>query len=139
MSKIITKLVSGIDYARLQSRVSQDIPFLEAAPNVVPYEDHGVPLMKLKDDIKPVTYLKNNASQLVRTVSEQGRTVTITQNGEAKAVLMDVAIYDRWKQAAILMKLIAQGEADVAAGRTLSEREAFARAERAIERASRGG
>jgi prevent-host-death family protein len=95
--------------------------------------------MKLKEDIKPVTYLKNNASQLVRTVSEQGRTVTITQNGEAKAVLMDVAIYDRWKQAAILMKLIAQGEADVAAGRTLSEREAFARAERAIERASRGG
>lgn len=95
--------------------------------------------MKLKEDIKPVTYLKNNASQLVRSVSEQGRTVTITQNGEAKAVLMDVAIYDRWKQAAILMKLIAQGEADVAAGRTLSERVAFARAERAVERASRGG
>ena len=95
--------------------------------------------MKLEEDIKPVTYLKNNASQLVRTVSEQGRTVTITQNGEAKAVLMDVATYDRWKQAAVLMKLIAQGEADVAAERTLSEKEAFARAARAIERASRGG
>ena len=95
--------------------------------------------MKLKEDIKPVTYLKNNASQLVRAVSEQGRTVTITQNGEAKAVLMDVATYDRWKQAAVLMKLIAQGEADVAAERTLSEKEAFARAARAIERASRGG
>ena len=52
---------------------------------------------------------------------------------------MDVATYDRWKQAAVLMKLIAQGEADVAADRTLSEKEAFARAERAIERASRGG
>ena len=95
--------------------------------------------MKLEEDIKPVTYLKNNASQLVRAVSERGRTVTITQNGEAKAVLMDVATYDRWKQAVVLMKLIAQGEADVAADRTLPEKEAFARAERAIERASGGG
>ena len=81
--------------------------------------------MKLEEDIKPVTYLKNNTSQLVREVSERGRTVTITQNAEAKAVLMDVATYDRWKQAALVMKLIAQGEADVAAGRTLSEKEAF--------------
>ncbi len=95
--------------------------------------------MKLEEDIKPVTYLKNNASQLVRQVSERGRTVTITQNGEAKAVLMGVATYDRWKQAALVMKLIAQGEADVARGRTLSEKEALARAERAIERASGDG
>ena len=95
--------------------------------------------MKLEEDIKPVTYLKNNASQLVRSVSERGRTVTITQNGEPKAVLMDVASYDRWKQATILMKLIAQGEADVAGERTVSEKDAFARAERAIERASREG
>ena len=46
--------------------------------------------MKLKEDIKPITYLKNNAAQLVRDVADKGRTVTITQNGEAKAVLMDV-------------------------------------------------
>ena len=92
--------------------------------------------MKLEEDIRPVTYLKNHASQLVRDVSERGRTVTITQNGNAKAVLMDVATYDRWKQAALLMKLIALGESDVAAGRTLSEKQAFERAERAIERAA---
>lgn len=95
--------------------------------------------MKLEEDIRPVTYLKNNASQLVRDVSNRGRTVTITQSGKAKAVLVDVATYDRWKRAVILMKLIAQGEADVAAGRTLSEKEAFERAERAIEHAANDG
>ena len=95
--------------------------------------------MKLEEDIKPVTYLKNNASKLIRSVSLRGRTVTITQNGEAKAVLMDVATYDRFKQAVILMKLIAKGEADVTAKRTRSEKEAFARAERAIKRASQDG
>ncbi len=95
--------------------------------------------MKLEEDIKPVTYLKNNASQLVRSVSERRRTVTITQNGKPKAVLMDVATYDRWKQATILMKLIAHGEADVAMERTVSEKDVFARAKRTIERASRDG
>ena len=95
--------------------------------------------MKLKEDIRPVTYLKNNASQLVRDVSEKGRTVTITQNGEAKAVLMDVGTYDQWRQVAILMKLIAQGEADVTAGRTFTEQQAFEGAERAIERAAENG
>jgi prevent-host-death family protein len=95
--------------------------------------------MKLKEDVKPVTYLKNHASQLVRDVSEKGRTVTITQNGEAKAVLMDVGTYDRWKQAALLMKLIAQGEADVATRRTVTEKQAYERAARAIELASGDG
>ena len=90
--------------------------------------------MKLKDDIKPITYLKNNAAQLVRDVADKGRTVTITQNGEAKAVLMDVETYDRWQQALSLMKIIAHSEAEVASEKVLSQEEAFTRAARAIER-----
>jgi prevent-host-death family protein len=90
--------------------------------------------MKLKEDIKPITYLKNNAAQLVRDVADKGRTVTITQNGEAKAVLMDVGTYDRWQQALSLMKIIAHSEAEVASGKVLSQEKAFARAARAIER-----
>ncbi len=90
--------------------------------------------MKLKEDVKPITYLKNNAAQLVRDVADKGRTVTITQNGEAKAVLMDVGTYDRWQQALSLMKIIAQSEAELASGKVISQEEAFARAARAIER-----
>jgi hypothetical protein len=52
---------------------------------------------------------------------------------------MDVGTYDQWRQVAVLMKLIAQGEADVAAGRTFTEQQAFEGAERAIERASGHG
>ena len=62
--------------------------------------------MKLKEDVKPITYLKTNAARLVREIAETGRTVTITQNGEAKAVLMDVGAYDRWQQALSLMKIL---------------------------------
>ena len=90
--------------------------------------------MRLKNDVKSVQDLERDASGLVREVAEQGRTVAIVQDGEARAVLMDVESYDRMRSAVALLKIIAQGEADVAAGRLLSQEEAFARAARAIDR-----
>jgi prevent-host-death family protein len=88
-------------------------------------------------DVKPITYLKNRAADLVREVSEEGRTVTITQNGEAKVVVMDVDTYDRWRSAMALLKTLALGEADVEAGRTVKQVDAFRRARKAIERTRR--
>jgi prevent-host-death family protein len=86
--------------------------------------------MRLKEDVKSVQVLERNASGLVREVAEQGRTVAIVQDGEARAVLMNVESYDRMRSAVALLKIIAQGEADVAAGRLISQEEAFARAAR---------
>lgn len=95
--------------------------------------------MSHKEGIKPITYLKSNAADLVREVNESGRAVTITQNGEAKVVVMDVDTYDRWKSALVLMKLLAQGEADVQAGRTVGSDEALKRARKAIKRSAQSG
>jgi len=89
--------------------------------------------------VKPITYLKNRTAELLREVSEGGHTVTITQNGEARAVLMDVDTYDRWRSAMALLKLLAQGEADVEAGRTVKQSDVFRRARRAIERSASDG
>lgn len=88
--------------------------------------------MRFKERVKPITYLKNHTADLVRDVSENGLTVTITQNGEAKVVVMDAETYDRWRDAMALLKVMALGEADVAAGRTLTQDEAFRRAEEAL-------
>jgi len=89
--------------------------------------------MKLKEDVKPITFLKNNAARLVQEVAEHRRTVTITQNGQAKAVLIDVETYDRWRDTLSLMKMVSQGEADISSGRAVSQDEAFARAARVID------
>jgi prevent-host-death family protein len=91
-----------------------------------------------KNDIRPITQLKNKTADLVREVSEEGRPITITQNGEAKVVVMDVDTYDRWRSAMALLKALAQGEADVERGRTVKPVEAFRRARKAIERAVEG-
>ena len=95
--------------------------------------------MGQREGVKPITYLKSHAADLVREVNEDGRAVTITQNGEAKVVVMDVDTYDRWKSALAMLKLLAQGEADVRSGRTVDTSEALERARRAIERSREDG
>jgi prevent-host-death family protein len=93
--------------------------------------------MPRRKDVRPITELKNKTADLVREVSEQGRSITITQNGEAKVVVMDVDTYDRWRSAMALLKVLAQSEADVERGRRVKQVEAFRRARRSIGRAAR--
>ncbi len=95
--------------------------------------------MPTRKDIRPITHLKNNTADLVREVSEEGRSITITQNGEAKVVVMDVDTYDRWRSAMALLKALAHGEAEVERGRTVKQVEAFRRARKAIERSVQRG
>ena len=63
----------------------------------------------------------------------------ITQNGEAKAVVMDVELYDRWKASLAMLKILAQSEAESDAGKVVSQKDTFARAEAAIRRIERDG
>ena len=95
--------------------------------------------MGQRADVKPITYLKNRTADLLREVSEGGHAVTITQNGVAKAVLMDVDTYDRWRSAMALLKLLAQGETDVGAGRTVKQSDVFRRTRQAIKRSASDG
>lgn len=91
--------------------------------------------MGLKQSVKPITYLKTHTADIVRDVAETGREVIITQNGEARAVLMGVATWDRWQDTLAMLKIIAQGEQAIASGDLHTPETAFARARAAIKRA----
>lgn len=82
--------------------------------------------MGLKEDIRPVTYLKSRAADLLNQVNETQRPVVITQNGEPRAVLQDPESYERTRATLGMLKLLAQGEEDVRAGRTTDQGEVFA-------------
>jgi prevent-host-death family protein len=82
--------------------------------------------------------LKNNAAEVVRDAHENGRLMIVTQNGEAKAVVMGVEQYDEWKRTLALLKLIAQGEAEIAVGRLIGQDEAFGRAKAGMQKAAAG-
>jgi len=82
--------------------------------------------MSIKEDIRPVSALKTRAAELLAQVAETQRAVVITQNGEPKGVLQDIESYERTQRAIGLLKLLAQGEEDVRAGRTIPQDEMFA-------------
>ena len=88
--------------------------------------------MKLQEDIRPVTYLKSKAADLLKQINVTHRAVVITQNGEARAVLQDPESYEQMRRAIGLMKLVAQGEADVQAGRTVAADKVFTRLRKTI-------
>ena len=81
--------------------------------------------MRIELDVKPVTYMKTRAAELLRSVDETRRPVLITQSGEPKGVLMDVASYEELRRATLLLRLLAEGESDVRAGRTERQNEVF--------------
>jgi prevent-host-death family protein len=82
--------------------------------------------MNIKKDIRPISYIKANAAEILEQVNETRRPVYVTQNGEAKAVLLDPDSYEKMRQAVGLLKLLAQGEHDIVEGKVLSQEEFFA-------------
>ena len=63
--------------------------------------------MKPSEAIKPISYLKAHAAQLIRDVSESRGPLYITQNGEARAVLQDIESYQETQETLALLKMLA--------------------------------
>ena len=72
--------------------------------------------MKLSTQIKPISYLKAHAAEIVRNISEQREPLVITQNGEAKAVLQDIASFEQSQETMALLKILALGNRQIEAG-----------------------
>ena len=81
--------------------------------------------MNITNDIKPITYLKSKAADLLNQINETHRPVIMTQNGEPRAVLQDPESYENMRNAIGLMKLISQGESDVRDGNVKAQDDVF--------------
>ena len=73
--------------------------------------------MRYSSQVKPISYLKANAAEVLTRLAEQREPLVITQNGEAKAVLQDVASFEETQETLALLKILALGNQDVAAGK----------------------
>lgn len=72
--------------------------------------------MKHSTQVKPISYLKNHAAEIASTLAETGEPLLITQNGEARLVVMDVAAWEQQEQAMALLKILALGNREIEAG-----------------------
>ena len=89
--------------------------------------------MNITNDIKPVTYLKSRAADLLNQINETHRPVIITQNGEPRAILQDPKSYENMRNAIGLLKLISAGESDVREGRIISQEKVFGELEKSLK------
>lgn len=81
--------------------------------------------MNLKEDIKPISYIKTNAAEMLKRVNETRNPIVITQNGEARAVLLDTESYQEMLSAISILKLLSQSEKEIEDGKIVNDDEVF--------------
>lgn len=79
--------------------------------------------MRLSTQVKPISYVKANAAEIIAELADGGEPVVITQNGEAKAVLQDIVSYERTQETLALLKILALANKEIEQGRTRPARE----------------
>ncbi len=85
-----------------------------------------------------MTTLKRDAAALIERARERAAPIVITQNGRPTAVLQDVESFERQRRALMLLKMLAQGEREYEAGRTVTHRQVDARIRERLQRRRRG-
>jgi len=75
--------------------------------------------------IKPISYFKTHASEIIRDVTNSRKTMIITQNGEAKAILQDIKIYEQTQDSLALLKILALSSKNMNNGKIKPFKEAF--------------
>ena len=83
--------------------------------------------MRYSTQIKPISYLKANAAEILQELAANREPLVITQNGEAKAVIQDVTSYEETQETLALLKLLALGNQQVAQNQVRPLSEAIAR------------
>ena len=80
-------------------------------------------MINIAEDIKPISYVKANTARILKQIEEKNNPLVITQNGEAKAVLMDVRQYQRIMDTINLLKILSIGENDIKNQRIYTHKE----------------
>ena len=75
--------------------------------------------------IKPISYFKANAAEIIQELAEVGEPMIITQNGEAKAVIQDIVSYEQTQETLALLKILALAERNIEEGRYRPAKEVF--------------
>lgn len=90
--------------------------------------------MKLSTQVRPITYLKANAAEVIRDLAEHRQALVITQNGEAKAVMQDVASYEQTQETLALLKILALGNRQIEHGKVVAAADVIGKLRRKRER-----
>ncbi|MBF0492272.1 MAG: type II toxin-antitoxin system Phd/YefM family antitoxin [Deltaproteobacteria bacterium] len=89
--------------------------------------------MKLSTAVKPISYLKAHASELIRNISNTQQTLVITHNGEAKVVIQDIRSFEKMQETLALLKILTNSKQNIRRGKTKSLEATFSSLEKRIQ------
>jgi len=89
-------------------------------------------MFNLANDIKPISYFKSHTAEMIRQVGDNKNPIVITQNGEAKAVIIDIDSYQNLINAVNLMKIISIGDRDIKNGKIVSHEDVKKQVEKTL-------
>ena len=81
--------------------------------------------VNLKQDVKPISYIKTNAAEMMDYINENKNPIIITQHGEAKGVFLDIESYQDMVNALSLMKLLQFSEKAIREGKVYDNDQVF--------------
>jgi prevent-host-death family protein len=81
--------------------------------------------MKLSERVKPISYLKAHASEVVRTIEEDHGSYVITLNGQAKVIVQDIREYEKTQESLALLKILAQSRKSLEEGKLKPVKDGF--------------
>lgn len=87
--------------------------------------------MKFSTQVKPISYLKSHAAEIIKDITENREPMLITQNGEAKLVVMDVKSFEQQEETLALLKILALGNREIEQGKFRDAEAVFAELDQA--------
>lgn len=90
--------------------------------------------MKLSESIKPISYLKAHASEIVKDINKNRKTMVITQNGEAKVVVQDIKEFEKMQETMALLKILSMSQESIKKGKFKPVDKAFKDIRRKIDK-----
>jgi prevent-host-death family protein len=88
--------------------------------------------MKLSTAVKPISYLKAHASELIRDITNTRQALIVTLNGEAKVVVQDIRSYERMQETLALLKILTRSKQNIKRGKAKSLENTFTSLEKRI-------
>ena len=89
--------------------------------------------MDMVQDIKPISFVKATAADLIDQINETRRPLIVTQNGEARAVMIDPVSYQNLQTGIKMFKLLAQSESEIQSGKKIGQKDLFSKIEKKLK------
>jgi prevent-host-death family protein len=93
---------------------------------------NGGSTMRLSESVKPLTWVKANAAQMLKHIEETGEPVVVTKNGEAKAIILDIREHEKNLDTMAMLRMLADSAADLKTGRYRGADEVFSGARKKL-------